>query len=322
MKRKFIFFYLILLCFSFACSDVFVPDISDKTVTLTSPVNGLVTDARTQKFFWEPIEDVESYNIRIVSPSFDSTVTVVLDSTIKGNQLILSLQAGTYEWNVIGLNEAYSTKCCETFRLKINNDTASNLTNQLVKLKTPADQFYTNAPLLTFSWNALSGAEKYRIQVGNANFTNILVDKELSATEYNAGLDFDGLYYWRVRGINETTLTFSAWQQRSFTLDRTVPAAPLLKFPDSGDSIIISAQSPDLRWSSASDMLNDTVFIYNNIQKEVLLLKFTSSNQSMDLDGSVIGGTNTWEDYFWEIQTIDKAGNRSNKSALQRFWAK
>jgi len=319
MRLTNIFVPLTILLFT-GCSDVIVPDISDDQVQLVAPSNGLSTNIQLQKFLWEHLKDAEEYNLRIVSPSFDSTVTVFLDSSISGNQIDLILPNGSYEWNIIALNSAYSSACCQTFRLNIQNDSSANLSNQTILLSTPSDQFNTNDPTVNFEWLPLSGAETYLLQVGTPDFSTLSLEKDLNTSSYAFTLPNDGQYSWRVRAMNESSLTMTAWQQRSFVLDRTAPVAPELEFPANSDTIKLDAQDPDLYWNSSLDIHVDTVFIYNNSQRDILLLQIATSLRELNLDGTVIDQTSSFEDYYWEVISVDKAGNVSVKSPLRRFY--
>jgi hypothetical protein len=303
------------------CSDIIVPDISDDQVQLVAPADGLATNVQSHKFFWEPFEDAEEYNLRIVSPSFDSTLTIFLDSTIEGNQVDLVLPYGSYEWNIIALNSAYSSACCQTFRLTIQNDSSANLSNQTILLSAPSDQFNTNDPTINFQWQPLSGAETYLLQVGTPDFSTLSLEKELAMPSYNHTVSNDGQYGWRVRAVNESSLTMTAWKQRLFTLDRTAPSTPELEFPTNGDTLEIATKDPDLFWTSSSDILADTVFIYNNAQRDLLLLEASTTLRELNLDGTPVDQGSPLEDYFWEVISVDKAGNVSGKSPLRRFYA-
>lgn len=313
-------FILLSMFTAIGCSDVIVPDIGNKQVQLVIPANGLMTSSRAQEFFWEPMKNAEAYNFRIASPSFDSISTFFLDSTISTNRLDLILPYGSYEWNIVGLNSAYSSACCQTFRLTIKNDSSANLSNQTLLLTTPSDFFSTNNPAINFDWQSLEGAETYLLQIGTPDFSTLLLEEELTAPGYNFTILNDGQYSWRVRAVNESSLTMTSWQQRSFVLDRTVPVEPELEFPANSDTIALDAQDPDLYWNSSLDIIIDSVFIYNNAQRDILLLQVETSSRELNLDGTSIDQAISIEDYYWEVRSVDKAGNISGKSSLQRFY--
>ena len=309
---------LLALLLGSRCLDVIVPDISEEQVVLVAPADSLVTTNRTHTFFWETLADAESYNLRIVRPSFDSVVAVLLDTTISGHQFTYTLPYGEYEWNVVALNSAYASACCHTFRLLIRNDSSTNLSNQSVVLSAPAQQFATRETAVDFSWQPLAGAEKYRFQIGTAGFATLLVDKELSTVSTAATFAADGDYLWRVRAINESSLTMTAWSARSFSIDRLPPPAPTLVFPADGDTLTLKGQNPDAYWTRATGVLRDTLFVYNNQQKDVLLLQQALDLPSVNFDGSIIDGLS--DDFYWQVLSVDKAGNASGKSALRRFY--
>lgn len=310
-----------LLCaiLYWSCSDIIVPDISDRKVVLVAPADSLITNIQTHKFFWDTMGDAKYYSIRIVTPSFDSVVAVVLDQKIEDNQLDLTLPLGDYEWRVVAVNDAYTSACCNVFRLFIQNDSSADLSNQTILLTAPSDGVCLNIAAMQLDWEPLVDADYYFLQVGNADFSILVSDEKLTSSAYNLLLSVDGEYHWRVRGVNEASLSITAWQKRSFILDQIPPASPDIEFPGFGDTLRLDAQNPDLYWSHASDVMTDTVYIYNNIQRDTLLLKIATDVSEVNLDGSAIDQQDTLEDFYLEVISVDKSGNTSASSGLRRF---
>jgi hypothetical protein len=103
----------------------------------------------------------------------------------------------------------------------------------------------TGTPRLT--WNSVSGATGYRIQVAaNPSFTTALRAADPTGTSYAVSPALpDGLYYWRVRALNSDGL--GPWSSpRQFTVQTQPPAnaAPELNYYTSG--------SVKLTWSGVS----------------------------------------------------------------------
>jgi hypothetical protein len=70
---------------------------------------------------------------------------------------------------------------------------------------------------VTFTWQTVSDALMYRIQVAtDVNFTNIVESKVVSTNSATIQLGYTTTYYWRVRAIN--AINVSPWSEtRSFT---------------------------------------------------------------------------------------------------------
>jgi len=103
-------FYLILICFCLlSCEDIFIKDISNKTITIIAPADNASLTNSEITLAWETIEGAESYQVIVVSSSFDNIETFACDSVTTNYNLKLPLDAGTYEWSVQAHNSAYSS---------------------------------------------------------------------------------------------------------------------------------------------------------------------------------------------------------------------
>jgi hypothetical protein len=108
-----------------------------------------------------------------------------------------------------------------------------------------ATLLHTGTPRL--SWNSVSGATGYRIQVSvNPSFANPLRTADPTGTSYTVSPALpDGVYYWRVRGLNSEGL--GPWSSpRQFTVQTQPPAnaAPETNY--------YTSSSVKLTWSGVS----------------------------------------------------------------------
>ncbi len=104
--------YLTILCCAtcfIACDDIFVEDISDDSITIVAPGDGVVLTNSSLTLVWETLEGAESYQVVIVSPSFSDIRSYVCDSVTEDYKMKLTLDPGTYEWSVQGHNSAYAS---------------------------------------------------------------------------------------------------------------------------------------------------------------------------------------------------------------------
>ena len=322
----------IFLLFSFifvtSCSDIFVPDISNEKVSLITPINGYNSSSKAISFYWNALPDAISYNIQVVSPSFDSIINIVIDSTVTSARLSAILDRGQYEWNVVAINDAYNSTVSETYKLYVAIDSSENLSNQVLNLLLPQNDIFTNNNNISFSWSSLTAAQNYNFQLGSQDFSSLLFQRELTNNSVAYNILTDGTYYWRVRGENNNTNTFTPWSIRKIVLDRIPPSPPLLIAPTNGESIDITQQNPDFRWTSANDILADSIFIFANESRDTLIFEASTINRRLNLDDF---GSLPSRSYFWGVKSVDKAsyllasklydkaGNVSALSEIRKF---
>ncbi|MEN0005204.1 MAG: hypothetical protein AAF798_13715 [Bacteroidota bacterium] len=320
MKTR-LFILLLIITFFAQCADVLVPDISEEEIMLISPGDSLQTLERSLSFTWEELEDATSYELQIVTPSFDAINTVVMDTITESTFISLDLNPGVYEWQVIGVNEAFSTTCCDSYQFIILEGDNEDVSNSVIELVAPADGACQMDTSLTFSWEALSGATQYVFQLASSTtFATILEAKELTTTTTSTTLDDEGTYYWRVRAENDFTQTFSDWRTRNFTLDRTAPTVPELTFPLDMDTLFVDMQETDLVWDSSTDAVEDELAIYDILGADTPIYSLVTTDFSIDLDTISINLPEG--SYFWSVSSIDKAGNQSEEATTRSFFLK
>ena len=315
-------FVILLLITTMSCSDVIVPDdILDETVELISPANNLRTSTQTHTFWWEELETVEGYNLQIVSPDFDNPERLVLDTNIVGDNFTVTLSDNIYQWRVIGYNEAYESQF-DVFDLVVANDSAGDLTSQIVNLQSPTNNFCSNNQTLMFLWDALTGADQYVLQIGNQDFTDLLLNMDLTDNFLEFTIGDEGEYFWRVRAESQSSQTFTGWTNATFAIDITSTVAPSLNSPAHDATLDYLNQDPDLEWTSATDSVLDSLFIYADEFGDTLLFKIGIEASSFNLEDSSIDFSNISfeENYYWELNSTDKAGNVSELSEFRTFY--
>lgn len=185
-------------------------------------------------------------------------------------------------------------------------------------LSSPANNGHTNdnTPLLT--WKPAKGAETYCVQLAaDAQFANLLADVcDLPQQFFAPAALADGLYFWRVRGVNEVgQSSFSA--ARRFTVDTVAPTtAPELTSPANGG--FTSDTTPSFKWKAFPNaahyqlQLSTSVNCAAPFYVSPVLTKtgFTLPNASKL----------TAEDtYYWCVRADDLAGNWGPYSASFQF---
>lgn len=79
-------------------------------VTLLAPANEMETMTKTITFWWEDIENADSYIFQLVSPDFQDTEFLIAEEELTDNQITLTLEAGNYQWRVKALNSESETR--------------------------------------------------------------------------------------------------------------------------------------------------------------------------------------------------------------------
>ena len=212
-----------------SCDVLLVKDISDDAIGIIAPSPAAELVGGCVNFSWEPLPQAEYYRLILVSPSFSATSLNLADTLLHEN--IFSSQellSGDYEWRLQAFNSEYKT-AVHTNGFTVR--TQDNITGRTVKVISPLDGSETGSEEVSFSWEALPGAEGYRLVVASRNERTagaVLADTTLSGCVFREKFT-DGDYSWRLQAFNENYST------ESQTLAFSVRAAA-----DIGDNKVIT----------------------------------------------------------------------------------
>lgn len=303
MKILFQILPLFTLILIFGCNDILEEDVSAETIRLVSPANGIETDIQNIGFLWDKIENNNTYRLQVVTPNFQQPVSFLLDSLVNSNSFNLSLNPGEYQWRVRAENSAYfSDYSTNSFKI----DSLSNPINQIIELLSPKDSAFSKGNTI-FSWTDLVGTVQYQFEL--IQNETLIIDSVLFANEiFISGIQ-DGNYYWRVKAFN--ALGESAFSERQITIDNTPPSAPTLNSPFNNQNVL--ADSVILIWNSSSDVVSDSIFLWNSVSNESVSL-FPKSTNTKNLKIKLNSG-----DYSWYVKSLDRAGNVSDSSEVRQF---
>lgn len=107
MKQIFCIMSLILL---FSCDDIIeVPDITDETVTVLAPADGVTLTTASITFNWSNVDDADSYRLQIATPTFVEAQQILADSLITDTNFTITLDSGNYQWRLRAENSEYQT---------------------------------------------------------------------------------------------------------------------------------------------------------------------------------------------------------------------
>tara|TARA_R110001606_G_scaffold342855_1_gene491421 strand:- start:4822 stop:5229 length:408 start_codon:yes stop_codon:yes gene_type:complete len=112
MKKGFLLLFVIGMLYG--CEAIFVENISNATVTILAPTEGTTINSGEVNFNWNAVNDAESYQIQIATPSFTNASQVVLDTIITKTSFSKNITIGNYQWRVKAINSDYQTNYTTT----------------------------------------------------------------------------------------------------------------------------------------------------------------------------------------------------------------
>ena len=102
------------------CKEVFQKSLDRVTVALSAPGDNVISDSTIQVFWWQPVDTSISYELQIVTPRFDSVVSLVVDTTTGANILSLTLVPAQYQWRVRAFNTVSTSAFSAPWTFTIN----------------------------------------------------------------------------------------------------------------------------------------------------------------------------------------------------------
>jgi hypothetical protein len=306
---RLIFVFLTFLLYG--CTEFIEPSIENRKIAILAPANRLETSSYEQIFWWNPMSDAIFYRLQVVSPRFDSVRKLVLDTLIKNEKFVYTMDPGKYEWRVRGENgssaSSYSTRSLEIF--------PSSLTEQSVQLTVPSGGLNFSKPEIRYEWLKLFGASVYRLQVDNNNFLDEK-NMTLNITTNNLGflqtLTQEGTYQFRVRAENATEN--SKWSTvRTLSYDATGPERVILSTPLNKQTV---SRPVRLTWNKVADAERYEISMYQSDEQTPYNKSYPQTVTSTE---HVFDAGSSGETIAWRIRAFDKAGNAGTYSDIRTF---
>lgn len=301
------YWYILLLSFLVffqSCEEIlFENDLTAEQIVRIAPIEGAVLTDTTVEFRWQALEGAESYIFQIATPDFASANSVVMDTLLVTTDFTQVLPAARYQWRIQGRNSNYSTAYTTgTFALQ----ETSNFQERELSLIAPVNDSNSNIPLQQLSWNEVTDATLYTIEIWDSSNT-LLTTNTTADTEI--AMEFpEGSSTWQVRGEKGTEKT--AFSSALLTIDTQVPSTPILTLPEDASSTLLK----DISFQWTRELVEgttefDSLYIYRDANFEQLEHKSRASSPAV-----ITLETNT---YFWQVIGFDLAGNQSNASAVR-----
>jgi hypothetical protein len=305
------------------------------TVDRTPPANPLLTlpannasVAGTPTFSWKAAPGAKYYELWVDEEGGDFSDPVYKTMLTTLNHKPPIIMEGVYRWKVIASDLAGN----ESTGNEERTVEVSPLKPAAPVLAEPVNGAFLNDEKteVVLSWNPVAYAQKYEVRVDNdPRFTSpeysVPPEEEIKDTSYTltetaAHLLDNTRYYWQVRALN--SVWAGPWSAvRSFTVDRTAPAAPALVAPlvgaytyDTTPTLAVKAV-PGATWYRyrvVTKAEGEPATCEQNIVLTSDKLNKTSwSTMTQELP---YGDT-----YYWCAQAIDAAGNASMWSEARVF---
>jgi len=214
---------------------------------LNSPSNGAVINDNTPTLDWDPVTNMLVYEIQVDDFS-TFTSPVIDDSThIDDEYTCTSLVDNTYYWRVRVLDEFFVYgDWSDVWSFQIDTFAPG-----APSLLLPASGTLTNDNTTTYSWNSVSTATIYRIQIDDSSdFDSPAISTTTSNTQYTSPALSDNTYYWHVRARDAAGNWGSYSSFWNLEIDTTAPEAPTLISPTHGSWF--QNRTPTLIWESVS----------------------------------------------------------------------
>ena len=241
-------------------------------------------------------------NANFSSPTYTSVELAALGFTPP------TIAPGTYSWHVRAKDAAGNWSAWSTAR----TITIRPAVPLAPVLAAPANAFITNDTTPTFTWNAVAYGNSYRLEISKiASFTIRLrsFTGPAGIRTYTTSALPAGVYYWRVRAVNVKNAAGPWSAARTFSIDITPPAAPVLSQPANGAQL---TGTPTFVWLASDTAVayqfqydDDTSFASPNYTSaELTTLNHTPPAMLVGI-------------YAWRVRAKDAAGNWSNWSAIR-----
>ncbi len=279
-------------------------DISDKTLVLLAPGDGVEVASNVVFFDWAAVEDATTYEIQVATPDFDNPQQLVVNVTDTITSYEQQLNTGNYEWRVRAKNSNYET-AYTTASFKVVQ--AANFSDNIVVLSAPANNLVTNVAGQNLQWQSIDGATLYRIQI----LENGTITDEQTTAATNLDVTFpEGSHTWQVRAENGTENTL--YSSREILVDITNPNTPTLTKPV--DEVVLTSGGVSFEWTRAAiqgSVEFDSIYVYRDVNLTDLAVKDRATSP---FDATLVNDT-----YYWFTKAFDEAGNESPDSSVFSF---
>lgn len=309
---------LVVIGFSISitsCEDILAEDISNDIIQIIYPTEGVVIESNVVTFQWNELKGADDYRVQV----YNMNQVKVHDTLVSRTTVSLPLSEGDYQWRVRGENNAYQSTYSLSIYFEVNE--SLDLTNQQVLLASPVTNFVTNQNNFTLSWDVLSAADSYTIEIVNNSLGGTIVYQQSDLTITSLALNNtiitqDGNYTWKVKGVNTTSQT--GFSSRNFSIDTVNPNQPQNSLP-ANNATFNTNQNVNFSWTIPAD----SGVVQSSISYTIEIASdsaFTTIIQTSNATGTTFSQSfTTAGEYFWRVKARDAAGNIGISSTSFKF---
>jgi hypothetical protein len=247
--RYLIFIFLATLIWLSACDDIIEPSITKSQVKLQAPANKDTSANYTINFWWNTVNHALSYHLQVVTPNFNSPLSLVLDTTVTTYKFSASLNPGNYQWRVLAQNGSSQTAYSAPNSFTV---VPGSITKQSVLLLSPANNLFTNQTAIIFQWGSIYGATQYNFEIDTNNFANpktVVLTTVIPGTQTSFTFPKAQAYQWRVQAQNDTAQ--AQWSAvNTLTFNNVAPGQVTLVAPADG---LTESQPVALQWKPVTN---------------------------------------------------------------------
>lgn len=193
-----------------------------------------------------------------------------------------------------------------------------DITDDNMTIVSPLEGTVINTNITSFQWNALDGADEYRVQVSNS-ISTIVVDSLVSTTSLNYSLT-PGTYSWRVKGKNfayETAYTFPV----NFTVEASddLTGQTVVLLTPSDNIYFNSPTGIQVSWETIAGADSYTFSLDRNLSGSVTSL-YTEPN--ITVSPYTINDTYITDDaeYIWKIKALNSTTTTETPFSSRSFF--
>jgi hypothetical protein len=256
--------------------------------TLTSPENNAVISGTSVLFRWNEVSGATKYQLEVVQGVQGLPFKDVTLGKITMSEQFGFLRDGTeYRWRVRAGNATGWGAWSGYFTFNSGQLPATPVLISPISILTPVA-----GRQVSFSWQAVMGANNYEIEIVNER-TGALLTKALLGnvtSSVQRGFDDDGTTYkWRVRAAGSEG--WGAWSDYAYFVNGDTPGAPVLSEPEHNASISRSWINFEWKPAVGADRYQLKISKDGTVYRTVDVSNRTTSLQQ---DFPVDGGIYTW----------------------------
>ncbi|MCG2827229.1 MAG: hypothetical protein L6265_11625, partial [Thermoplasmatales archaeon] len=224
---------------------------------------------------------------------------------------------GTYYIQYRAVDNAGNVEGTNTTMIKIDKTSPPVPT-----LISPSNDTWINTSTPTFNWSsvidATSGLANYTVEVdNNMNFSSPEYTATVAANSTTASVLADGIYYWRVRAVDNASNVGDWSEIWIIKIDTQKPGVVTLIYPGTGVPEIAD-NTPKFEWEEVIDSLSEVAYYEIQVDDNS---DFSSPEYWDNSTTNTSTPTQTLDDkiYRWRVRAIDNAKNKGDWSEVRGF---